>query len=108
VSSPASSASSAPAAAAKPAPQYTAQASQPAPYPSASQPPASTGETFGAQARGRGDRDVYRPARWNPARAPRFPGNRGNFTGGVWRFGPGNRPLSSEVFFLIVFPYCVS
>jgi len=101
-------ASSAPAAAAQPAPQYTAQASQPSPYPSSSQQPASTGGTFGAPAHGRGDRGGYRPGRWNPAWAPRFAGNHGNFTAGLWRVGFGNRPLSSEVFFLIVFPDRVS
>jgi hypothetical protein len=103
VSSPASSAA---APVAQPTPQYTteytAQATQPSPYPSASPRSDSAGGSFGAQTRGRVAHGGYWPGRWNGAGVPRFTGIRGNFGGGLWHFGSGNRPLFPGAFFLAV------
>jgi hypothetical protein len=95
--------SSAPAAGAQPtaepAAQPAAQASQSSAYPSSSPQSGSAGRTFGGQAAGREAQGGYWPGSWNGAGALRFASDRGNLTGGLGRFGPGNRPLSSVVFF---------
>jgi hypothetical protein len=69
---------------APPAPQYTAQASEPSPYPSSS-PRSDVGSnsTFGGAAHGRAARGGYWPGGWNGAVTPHFPVIRGNFTGGI-------------------------
>ena len=86
-------ASSTPEVVAQTAAEPASPADQSSSYPNSSPQSDSVSGSFDrAPASGRGPRGGYWPGRWNGAGMPRFPGGRGNFPGGSWHVGPGNRP----------------